>query len=71
MSQDKRLKVDVWVSGGLREAIGFAVGSDKPASDATVRNHFQDLVDKHAVKIADSYIQHGKPLAKKKQKKNW
>ena len=65
-SKDKRIKVDVWVTDGLREAIAFAVGSDKPASDSAVRNHFQHLVDQHSVKIADSYINHGKPLKKSK-----
>lgn len=68
-SKDKRLKVDLWVSDGLREAIAFAVGADKPANDAAVRNHFQDLVDKHAVKITDSYINYGVPIGKGKKGK--
>lgn len=61
-SQDKRIKVDVWVSEGLREAIAMAVGSDKPAIDSAVRNHFQDLVDKHAVQITEQYINSGMKL---------
>lgn len=60
--RDKRIKVDVWVTDSVREAIQFAVDGERPANDTAVRNHFQDVVDRYSIKIVEDYINHGKPL---------
>lgn len=62
-SQDKRLKVDVWVSDGLREAIGVIVRDDgKPANDVQVRAWVQEYVDTITVKVTDLHEEHGDAL---------
>lgn len=52
----KRIKVDVWVGGGLRQAIGFIVRDDgKPANDAQVRLWCQEQTDLMCAKIVDQH----------------
>lgn len=50
------IKLGVEISDDLRQAIAMAVGSDKPASDDAIYNHFQLMVDQYALKITSSYL---------------
>jgi hypothetical protein len=55
-SKDKRLKVDVWVTDGLRAAIGGLVRDDgKPANDVQVRLWTQGEVDHCTAAVVDEY----------------
>lgn len=59
-SKDKRMKVDVWVSEGLRLAIGEIVRDDgKPANDPQVRQWMQEQVDDLSIKVVDLYEEVG------------
>jgi hypothetical protein len=62
-SRDKRIKVDVWVSEGLRLAIGAIVRDDgKPANDPQVRLWMQEQVDEISVKVVDLHEELGAAL---------
>jgi hypothetical protein len=55
-SRDKRLKVDVWVTDGLRQAIGGLVRDDgKPANDAQVRMWAQGEMDDCTSAVVDEF----------------
>lgn len=60
-SKDKRLNVDVWVTDGLRAAVGALVRDDsKPANDVQVRAWAQGKVDDSSVEEVDRFEAHAK-----------
>lgn len=60
-SKDKRLKVDVWVTDGLRAAVGQLMrDDDKPANDEQVRLWAQGQVDDASVEEVDKFEAHRK-----------
>jgi hypothetical protein len=62
-SRDKRIKVDVWVSEGLRLAIGAIMRDDgKPANDPQVRLWMQEQVDDLSVEVVDLHQKIGTGL---------
>lgn len=59
--KDKRLKVDVWVTDGLRAAVGELLRDDgKPANDEQVRVWAQQVLDFQSNVEVDKFEEHRK-----------
>jgi dsRNA-specific ribonuclease len=60
-SKDKRMNVDMWVTDGLRAAVGALMRDDgKPANDTQVRHWAQHQMDDVSVKEVDKFEEHSK-----------
>lgn len=58
-SKDKRMHVDVWVTDGLRAAVGALLRDDgRPANDTQVRHWAQGKVDDASVTEVDKFEAH-------------
>jgi hypothetical protein len=66
-SKDKRLKVDVWVTDGLRAAVGQLLRDDgKPANDEQVRLWAQGQIDSASVREVDTFDTHRKAAKRRR-----
>jgi hypothetical protein len=58
-SRDKRLKIDLWVTDGLRAAVGATVRDDgKPANDTQLRYWAQQQVDEASTQEVERFESH-------------
>lgn len=59
MPRDKRLKIDLWVTDGLRAAVGAVARDDgKPANDLQLRSWAQQQVDEASTKEVEKFEEH-------------
>lgn len=54
-SKDKRMKVDVWVTDGLRKAVRALNDGTGMASDPEVRRWCQGVMDNETALLVDEY----------------
>lgn len=67
-SKDKRLKVDVWVTDGLRAAVGTLMRDDgKPANDEQVRLWAQGQIDTASTQEVDKFEAHTRAGRKRRR----
>ena len=58
--QPKRIKVDAWITEGLRQAVGGLVRKDgKPATEEQVREWCQGQIDDATATVVNEFEAHG------------